>query len=368
MKVDDFRLTTCTIPLKTSYGISSATYTHEVFPVAALMADDGSFGLADSVNGIPFGYESPQTMAHIVQDHLLPAIKGVDTLDLGEVHRRMEAATPGHPMAKALIDIALHDLNARHLGLPLHRLLGGTVRDRVTYIGAVGISTTDRMVTEASAFVAAGCRTIKLKIGTDPATDLERVSAVRSAIGPGIRLRVDANQGCNLTEYLPAFRKMEALDLEYLEQPLPVWDVAGTALLADALDTPILIDEGVYTPHDIMALIRARAIDAVNIKILKTGLSGGKAIAAIAEAAGLPVVIGSMFETGIGTAAGVHFAATIESATHCSECSFPLLLAHDIVQGSPYSKTTPDADWPVPFGPGIGVTLVPDVASRLGLD
>jgi L-alanine-DL-glutamate epimerase-like enolase superfamily enzyme len=357
VKIEDIRLGTRYLPFRASYGISSANFTGETFLIATLRADDGSFGLADSVNSIPFGYESPQTMTHIIQDHLLPAIRGMDPLDMNAIAARMARATPGHPMAKAVIDIALHDLNARALGLPVHRLLGGAVRDRISYIGAVGISTTERMVAEAQDSVAKGCRTIKLKIGADPVTDLARVRAVRAAIGPHIRLRVDANQGCNLSAWMTAFRKMEDCDLEYIEQPLSVGDIEGTARLAAALDTPILIDEGVYSPEDLIGLIRARAVDAVNIKVLKTGLTGARAIAAIAEAAGLPIVVGSMFETGIGTAAGLSFAATLDGVGGCSECLFPLMLTQDVVAGAPYSEAPADASWPVPNAPGLGVLL-----------
>ncbi|MBK8023867.1 MAG: hypothetical protein IPK19_21145 [Chloroflexi bacterium] len=171
------------------------------------------------------------------------------------------------------------------------------------------------MIRKADEAVRQGARTVKMKIGIDPRDDLDRVREVRRVIGPDVRFRVDANQGCNLSDYMTTFRRMEAYDLEFLEQPLPTWDLDGLRRLCAALDTPVLIDEGVYTPHDLMTLIRHEAVDAVNIKIEKTGLSGGKRIAAIAEAAGLPCIVGSMIETGVGTAAGVHFAISAPGVT-----------------------------------------------------
>ena len=167
--------------------------------------------------------------------------------------------------------------------------------------------------------------------------DLERVKEIRQTIGTEPHLFVDGNQGCNLSEYLPVFQKMEKYDLAFIEQPLPIWDIGGYQKLCAKLVTPILIDEGVYTPNDLMTLIKYQAADAVNIKILKTGLTGGKKIAAIVESAGLPCHLGSMFETGIGTAVSIHFAISTRSISNSSECFFPTLFAEDVIEGDIYS-------------------------------
>lgn len=361
MKIKDILLAKKFIKFKHSYGISSATFAGESFLILKLLGEDGIFGLSDSVTSIPFGYEDVGTMMYIIQNHLFPAILGMDSLDIEAIETRMEKATPGHPMAKAAIDIALYDLNAKALGLPVYQLLGGKFRDEVQLGGAIGISDTERMVREAHDLVQQGCKDLKMKIGIDPKADLERVQEIRRAIGPEPRFFVDGNQGCNLTEYLPVFRKMEAYNLAYIEQPLPVWDIDGYQKLCTALDTPILIDEGVYTPHDLMTLIKHQAVDAVNIKLLKTGLTGGKKIAAIAESAGLLCHLGSMFETGIGTAAGIHFAISTRCISHASGCAFPTLLAEDVIEGDIYSTMPESWTWDVPQGSGLGISLKPDI-------
>ncbi len=365
MLITDLRLTTRFIPFRTTYGISSATYTGETFLLLKLIGADGTVGLADSVTAVPFGYEDVGTLRYMIETYLRPAIVGYESLDVEAANQRLEKATPGHPMAKAVLDIALHDLNARQLGVPLYTLLGGAVRRSVPLIGAVGLSDTDRMVREAVDLAAQGYLTIKLKFGRDPRSDDDNIRAVLNAIGPDVKLRIDANQACNLVDYLPLFRKLDGLGLEFIEQPLPSWDLAGYRRLCAALDTPILIDEGVYTPHDLMGLIQLQAVDAVNIKILKTGLTGGKRIAAIAEAAGLPCLVGSMFETGVGTAASLHFAAATPAITRASECAFPLLLSEDVLDGAPYSTHPAEPEWPIPGGPGLGVALRPEVDALL---
>ena len=366
MKIKDIFLSKKFINFKNSYGISSATYTGEAFLILKLLGEDGTFGLADSVTTIPFGYEDVDTMIHIIRKYLSKAILDKDSLDIEAIGNNMEIATPGHPMAKAAIDIALYDLNAKSLGLPVYQLLGGKFRDKIRLGGAVGISNTERMVREAHDLEKRGCKDIKIKIGIDPRTDLQRVKEIRDTIGPEPRLFIDGNQGCNLIEYLPVFQKMEKFDLAFIEQPLPVWDIEGYQKLCARLDTPILIDEGVYTPNDLMTLIKYQAIDAINIKILKTGLTGGKKISAIAESAGLSCHLGSMFETGIGTAASIHFAISTRSISNASECFFPTFLAEDVIEGDIYSIIPESWVWQVPQDSGLGISLKPDIDALLG--
>ena len=365
MKIKDVFLAKKFIKFKHSFGISSATYTGESFLILKLFGKHDIFGLSDSVATIPFGYEDVGTMTHVIQNYLFPAILGMDSLDVVAIETKMEKATPGHPMAKAAINIALHDLNAKELGVPVYQLLGGKYHDTIPFVGDIGISDTERMIQEAHDYVQSGCKTVKMKFGTNPQTDLERVREIRRVIGPEINFRIDANQGCNLTEYLPTLRKMADYDLEFIEQPLPVWDLEGYQKLCAALHTPILIDEGVYTPHDLMTLIKFKAVDAVNIKILKTGLTGGKQIAAITESAGLPCLVGSMFETGIGTAASLHFALSTRNITCASECAFPTMMAEDVIEGDIYSEIPESYAWDVPQGLGLGVSLKAEVDAQL---
>jgi muconate cycloisomerase len=365
MKITDVYLAKKFIDFKHSYGISSITYTGEDFLILKVLGEDGSYGLADSVTAIPFGYEDVDTMIHIIQKYLAKAIRGMDSLDMEAIGNSMQRAVPGHPMAKAAIDIALHDLNAKLLGIPVYQLLGGKFRDKIKLGGAIGISDTERMIREAYDLIQRGCSSIKIKIGIDPRSDLERVQEIRQIIGPEPKIVVDGNQGCSFAEYLPVFQKMEQYDLAFIEQPLPVWDLEGYSKLCAALDTPILIDEGVYTPNDLMTLIKYQAVDAVNIKILKTGLTGGKKISAIADSAGLPCHLGSMFETGIGTAASVHFAISNRSISSFSECMFPTFLVDDVIEDNIYSKMPKSWAWELPQGNGLGISLKPEIDNLL---
>ncbi|MBK8023131.1 MAG: hypothetical protein IPK19_17315 [Chloroflexi bacterium] len=362
MRIKDIRAFCRYQPFKIDYGISSGPTVGEYFVYIKIVGEDGVEGIGEGAPSIPFSAEDYGTALHVIRTYLRPALIGLDSLDLESISATMDRVLPHHSMAKAGIDMALYDLNGKCLEMPVYQLLGGVFREKVPLISAIGISTTERMVREADEAVRQGARTVKMKIGIDPRDDLDRVREVRRVIGPEVRFRVDANQGCNLSDYMTTFRRMEAYDLEFLEQPLPTWDLDGLRRLCAALDTPVLIDEGVYTPHDLMTLIRHEAVDAVNIKIEKTGLSGGKRIAAIAEAAGLPCIVGSMIETGVGTAAGVHFAISAPGVTHACEIGSPaMFFDEDVIEGNPYSTLPPDLCWNVPSGAGLGVTLRKEV-------
>ena len=277
-------------------------------------------------------------------------------MDSEAIRERLDRAISGHCIAKAAVDIALHDLLGKHFGLPVYRLLGGLYRRSIPLAWSIGIAETEEMVQEAVHYVDIGWKAIKIKIGRDPDVDLEHLAAVRKAIGPAIKLRVDANQGYRSGEALPVLRKMERFDLEYIEQPLPRWDVEGLSALAAALDTPILADESVFTPEDAITLVRRQAADVFNIKVTKCGLANGKRIAAIAEAAGLRCMVGSMVELGPGTAAGVHFAAATSSVTHACELG-PLLFRDDVITENVFLDEPLGGFWEVSDGPGLGITL-----------
>ncbi|HEX6971135.1 MAG TPA: enolase C-terminal domain-like protein, partial [Limnochordia bacterium] len=261
--------------------------------------------------------------------------------------------------AKAAIDIAAHDLAAKTLGLPVHRLLGGAVRRRVPLAWAVGLGSTEEMVREAQQYVARGFRTIKLKIGRDPRQDLQNVAAVREAIGPEIALRVDANQGYTVDVAIPTLRRMEAYDLQLIEQPVPRWDLSGMAKIAAALDTPILADEAVFDAHDAWRVIREQAADLINIKIMKPGgLYPSKQVAAVAAAAGVPCLVGSMIEMGPGTAAGLHFAASTPNVLYPSELIGPVMLAGDVICEDRFAPSAVPGYLEVSDEPGLGVSLL----------
>ena len=172
------------------------------------------------------------------------------------------------------IDGALWDALGKAAGLPLYRLLGGA-QDRVPayHSGGLWLSlSTDELVEQAGQFVAQGFRAIKMRLGqTDPADDVARVRAVREAVGPGVALMADANQGLNEAQAIRLGRQLEAFGLAWFEEPLPAWDLDGLARVAAALDTPVASGETEYTRYGFRRMIELRSADILMPDLQRVG-------------------------------------------------------------------------------------------------
>lgn len=321
--------------------------------------DEGIIGYGEGAPMVSYSDETQKDILNGVLDYLAPAVVGMDPFDLEAIHHRMEQVLPGHHFAKASIDLALYDIMGKKLNVPAYQLLGGKVRDHIPLAWVVGIGGIDEMVEEAVSYVNRyGFETVKLKIGREPQKDLDVVREVRAALGPNVKIRVDANQGYDVSTAIKTLRKMEQYDLELVEQPVAKWNILGMAEVAAALDTPIEADESMFGYHDAMTLIKLKACDIINIKIMKPcGLYGSKKVAAVAEAAGLTCLIGSMVEFGPGTAAGLHFAAAHRVVAHACEQVGGFLFAGDVVEEDFGLSAVVNGSLKVPEGPGLGITM-----------
>jgi hypothetical protein len=178
--------------------------------------------------------ESTAIVDLIIQRYLAPAVAGLGVARPAELHRRMDAAVKGYPYAKAAIDFAYYDLTGKALGLPVHVLLGGLLRENVAVTHSIGLLEIDEAVSEVRKVAQDGIRTIKIKIGVDPARDVAIVKAIREAVGPQIKLCVDANEGYKTPgQAIQTIREMESVGLIYVERRDPDRRTEGRA---DRLD------------------------------------------------------------------------------------------------------------------------------------
>ena len=172
------------------------------------------------------------------------------------------------------IDGALWDIAGKRAGLPLYRLLGGARQAMPAYhSGGLWLSSSiDELVSEAGRFVGQGFKAIKMRLGCPtPKEDIERVRAVRQAIGPGIRLMADANQGLTESQAIRLGRMLEEFDLTWFEEPLPAWDLEGVARVAAALDTPIASGETEYTRYGFRRMLELRSADVLMPDLQRVG-------------------------------------------------------------------------------------------------
>lgn len=303
--------------LGTSYGEPlDALREHVIVSVT----DDGGHTGYGEASPLPFFTgETAQSIALRLRETYLPLLIGRSPFELLALHAALDRL-PGNSSAKAAIDIALYDLQGKLLGRPVTDLLGGPMRERVAVTYPIGIRSVAEAVAEAERAVERGIRTLKLKIGRDPAADVERVLAVRSAVGAGVRIRIDANAGYTVPVITRLIDQLALAELEYVEQPVAAWDFAGLAAVRRQTGVPVMADESLHTLRDATCLIELGAADVFAIKLIKTGgLTRARAIAALAAAHRVDVVVISPFETQIGAAAGLALAVSAETGERAHE-------------------------------------------------
>ncbi|HEX9445811.1 MAG TPA: enolase C-terminal domain-like protein [Candidatus Binatia bacterium] len=322
MKITRIETIPIRLPTRRVHQWSSLTTPIGVYVIIKVHTDDGLAGFGESPalkdwggDHMKYYGETPQTTVHVIQDLLAPALAGRDPRAIGLAHDAMDRAVKGYPYAKAALDMALYDLAGKALGVPAYRLLGGCYRGRIAVAHSIGLMEIDQAVEEAVQVKAEGIKTVKLKGGQEPGRDVELVRRIRSALGPEIKITVDANQGYASPKIaIGAIKAMEEYALQFMEQP--VEGIDAMAVVAAAVDTPIMADESAWTPQDVLEIIRKKAADIISLYTTKPGgLFKAKKAAAVAEAAGLQCNVNGSVETGVGNAANLHLAASTAVAS-----------------------------------------------------
>ena len=317
--------------------------------------------------------ESAAIVDLVITRYLGPAAIGLELGEVAELHARMDAAIKGFPYAKAALEFAFYDLTGRALGQPVHRLLGGRVRDQVPVTHSIGLLSVQEASSEAAQVAAEGIKTIKVKIGVDPQRDIQVVRAVREAAGPSMKLCVDANEGYQTPgEAIRTLRAMEAYDLVYAEQP--VMGIERIAEVARAIDTPVMADESAWNAHDVLQIIERRAAQIVSIYTTKPGgLYRAMQVGAVCEAAGIACNVNGSVETGVGNLANIQLAAACPAVTlsNVVPVSTPAEHLNGQIGGIYYCDdliSAPmrlvDGAIELPMGPGMGIDVDEDKIAR----
>lgn len=300
---------------------------------------------------------------------LAPALVGEDAMGIARLADRMERLLPAREdaPARAGVEMALTDAVGRAIGVPAYQLLGGAVRNTIDLSISLHMADPSEMAMEAARWYERGFSTLKIKMGREWRLDLRALEAVRAAVPPDVAVRVDVNEGWRSVP-LAARRlsEMEPYDVELVEQPLPGHDLAGMAELRARSEIPLAVDDGVWSPHDALRIIGARAADVLNVYVSEAGgLLAGRHIAELARIAGLQCWVGSMPELGIGTAANAHLAAAVPELDLASDACGFLYHAGDVLERP---LEIDGGALTVPTGPGLGVDVDPAAVARWRLD
>jgi len=332
------------------------------FVLVRITDDQGRVGLGEaSVTAVWSGETQAGTIA-LVHEVLAPLLVGSDPFDVEWISRRLDRAVFGNSFAKGAIEMALLDLQGQILGVPVYQLLGGTgdATEGIRLKFVVGAVEPDLAAERARRMVERGWRAVKVKVGRHehPRADVERLRAVRQAIGPEVWLSVDANGGYTVEQAIWAAGHLEKLDVALFEQPTRRGDHSAMAQVRRRSGIPIMADESVFTAADALDVIRHQAADVMSIYPGKHGgVRQTQQIAHLAEAAGIPCTIGSNLEREVATAAMAH--VTVATANiHCER--FPGDLIGPVYYQACLSRQPlryqADRLW-VPSGAGLGVTV-----------
>lgn len=325
-----------------------------------LRTEDGVVGYGEAS---PYSPVTAETQASdiAIGKSLVPFIKGKDAFSLARIVAEMESFTPGNASIKAALETALWDICGKVTGQPICNLLG-CYRDSFETDMTVGIDTPDVMADKARGVVQQGFKAVKIKVGEDPARDIERIRVVRAAIGPKIKLRIDANQGWSPSDCVHVLRGVAEQQLQLCEQPVVYWDWAGLRFIRESVSTPIMVDESVHVAHDAITGIREDAMDMINIKLMKCGgILQAVRIAQVADAANMKCMLGCMDESRVGLTAAAHVVASQKNVEFADLDAFLFLETDPVIGG----MEVRDGVVHMPQGPGLGVDVDPAFIAKL---
>jgi L-alanine-DL-glutamate epimerase and related enzymes of enolase superfamily len=354
MKITDLRLGMLRVPLKTPFKTALRSVDAVEDVVVLVHTDSGHIGYGEAPATAPITGDTHGSIIEAIDRFIMPRLLGEEVANLNRLTGLIQGALERNSSAKAAVEIAIHDLWAQLYGAPLYKLLGGgtpAIRTDIT----ISVDAIDVMVADALSALARGFSALKIKVGKDVAEDIERVKAIHAAVEGRASLRLDANQGWTPKQAVSAMRVLEdaGVVLELLEQPVKAWDIEGLKYVTERVHTPVMADESMFAPAQVIDLLQRRAADIVNIKLMKAGgLSNAIRIADIAAAYGVPCMIGCMLESSISVAAAVHLAAARADVITKVDLDGPSLCLFDPVDGGVIFN---ESEITITDAPGLGI-------------
>lgn len=305
MKITGMDCKRIRIPLKNPVKWSGGTRHSAPALIIQIRTDEGITGIGECV-----GPTLP-TIEAIVEKEMKQFLIGQDPMRIEWLVRRMEEFSRNWSLMGAYaisgIEMALFDIKGKVLCAPVYELLGGKCKEEIPYAGYLFIDEPERNAKIAREYKKQGYKEIKLKVGRNLAQDIETLDAIRDAVGWDMKIRIDANMNWSVPTAIKWIKELKRFDLQYVEQPVPDYDLEGMAAVRRAVDVPIAADEACTSVHSVMELIRHEACDVFVVYVSEAGgLTRVRQIAAIADACGKWCNIGTWAESGVATMAGAH--------------------------------------------------------------
>jgi muconate cycloisomerase len=369
MKIIGIEVFHIRVPLRKPFGLSKVlgtlTYTQPI--IIKVFTDEGIIGLGEADPMVPFTEESPESVKECLRHYLAPATLGADPTNIAAVNGKMDKILKLNELAKGALDMACHDILGKAKGLPVYQLLGGCLRKEIPLAWGIGAGTPEENVKEVEEKVTAGRKTFMIKTaGLTLEEDIARVRAVREAF-PDIHLLADANQGWDRSSALRFARAVAGCHIDFLEQPVPYWDIEGLAMIRKSTSIPVSVDETLCTIHDAVRVLREGAADVFSVKASKNGgIYKAKQILDLAKAYGIRCWLNSMIEEGITQAALLHLGVSAENILDLGHALFsPTRLEDDVTT---YSEQIKGSVVRINDKPGLGIEIREDVLRKYTID
>ena len=357
MKIQSIRFGMLNVPLKTPFKTAMRTVKEIEDVVVIVKTDTGHTGYGSAPATAVITGDTHGSIIEAISKVMSPALIGRDIANLNKLINIAQDSIVRNFSAKAAIEIAIYDLYGQLYDAPLYQLLGGGDNVITTDI-TISVDYIDKMVEDTLNAIEQGFETLKIKVGKDPALDIERIKAIYAAVNERALIRLDANQGWTPKQTVSVLRELEnsGVQLELVEQPVRGDDIEGMKYVTERIDTPVMADESSFGPKEAIELIRTRAADIINIKLMKTGgISNAVKIADIAGIYGVNCMIGCMLESSIGVAAAAHIAVAKASVITKVDLDTPALGKYDpVTSGVQFNNS----EIKITDLPGLGISKI----------
>lgn len=355
MKITQIEIYRFSIPME-PFVIATGTMDYAQNTLIKITTNNNIIGYGEC-SAFPMIVGETQDTCLAMAKYFAPMWIGKNPLEIPERMEELHAMAAGNGTIKSAFDMALFDIAAKNAELPLYKFLGGTQKS-VTTDMTIGIGKADEMAELAKKYVSQGCTILKIKLGKDVHEDIVRIEKIRTAVGPDIKIRLDANQGWSFDDALYGLGEMGKYDIEFCEQPMRTWyDDLLPELCANS-PIKIMADESCYLHHDARKLINAQATDYINIKFAKCGgILEAIKILDVATQHGVKCMMGGMLESRLAASAFLHLSLASPNIQFYDMDTCMLGHLVDPIEGG---LSYAGYDLSISDAPGIGATVKED--------
>lgn len=342
------------IPLKKPFIISlGPIYTADNI-IVTLETKTGLTGFGECSPFMTINGENQQTCFEVGQ-YLAKGLKDKNALDFEGNHRIMEKIIYSNSSIKSAFDIAMYDIASQHAGLPLYKFIGGKKNKKIVTDYTISIGDASHMADDALKIKEQGFKIIKVKLGGEGDEDVERIHAIRKAVGKKIKLRIDANQGWDVATAKKTLKALGKFDIQYCEEPIARWNYMQLRSVKKASPIKIMADESCCDENDAKRLIGLKACDMFNLKLGKSsGIFRALKIIDLAAADNMKMQVGGFMESRIGMTANAHLSLSNKNIQYF-DFDTPLMFTEDPVSGGIVYRENGVID--LPDSAGLGASI-----------